>query len=78
MPWNVKREGSVHDVRISVPVGSWGPLFDVVEQHVENGLTGAVVPEHLLGAPLIDNVFLQRFRDELTARGVELPGPAFA
>jgi hypothetical protein len=76
MPWNVKREGSVLDVRISVPVGSWGTLFDAVEQHLGHGLVGVVVPEHLPGAPPIDNALLQRFRDALTTSGVELLEPA--
>jgi hypothetical protein len=78
MPWNVKRVGEALEVHITAPVGSWRTLSDVVERHVESGLTGAVVPEHLPGAPLIDDVFLQRFRDELTARGIELLTPAFA
>ena len=62
MPWNVKRNGSV--------------LFDVVERHVGRGLDGAIVPEHLPGAPPIDKVLLKRFRDELTVSGVELLEPA--
>ena len=64
------------EVHITAPVGSWGTLFDAVERHLGNGLVGAVVPKHLPGAPLIDNVFLQRLRDELTTSGVELLEPA--
>ena len=78
MPWNVRREGSVLDVHVTVPVGSWGTLFDAVERHLGDGLVQAIVPKHLPGAPPIDNVFLQRFRDALTARGIELLAPAFA
>jgi hypothetical protein len=35
MPWNVIREGSVLEVQIAAPVGSWGTMFDVVEQHLD-------------------------------------------
>jgi len=76
MPWNVKRDGTVLEVQITEPVGSWGTLFDVVEVHLDDGLLGAIVPEHLADAPPIDRVLLQRLRDELTLREVELLEPA--
>ena len=76
MPWNVKRDGPVLEVHISVPVGSWGTLFDVVEQHLGDGLVAAVIPESIPDAPPIDHVLLKRLRDELTVSGVELLEPA--
>ncbi len=76
MPWSVRRDGPVLEVQISVPVGSWGTLFDAVERHRGSDLLGVIVPEHLPDAPPIDRVLLKRFRDELTMSGVELLEPA--
>jgi hypothetical protein len=78
MPWNIKREGSVLDIHITVPVGDWELLFDAVQDRLGNGLVAAAVPEHLPGAPLIDRDILQRLRQALTDSGLELlePDPA--
>jgi hypothetical protein len=76
MPWNVKRDGAVLEVQISMPVGSWGALFDAVQRNRGSDLRGAIVPTHLSGAPPIDRVLLKRFRDELTVSGVQLLEPA--
>jgi hypothetical protein len=76
MPWNVKREGSLLEVQISAPVGSWGTLFDVVEQHLGHGLVGAIVPDRLPGAPPIDEALLERLRSALIVSGVDLLEPA--
>ena len=72
MPWNVRRDGAVLEVQITEPVGSWGTLFDVVEQHIRDGIVSAVMPESIPDAPPIDRVLLQRLRDELTVIDVEL------
>ena len=76
MPWSVSRDGSVLEVQISLPVGSWGTLFDAVQRQRGSDLLGAIVPKHLPGAPPIDRVLLKRFRDELTVSGVDLLEPS--
>jgi hypothetical protein len=78
MPWNVRREGSILEVHITAPVGNWEALFDAVQERLGKGLIGAVVPEHLPRAPLIDNELLRRLRVALVDSGVELLEPAFA
>jgi hypothetical protein len=76
MPWNVRRDGTVLEVRISAPVGDWEALFDAVQERLGNGLVDAIVPECLPNAPLIDNDFLERLRTALLVSGIELRKPA--
>jgi len=59
----------------STALTTWTTALITVEQHLADGLV-AVVPESIPDAPPIDRVLLQRLRDELPVREVELLEPA--